>query len=139
MKQHHELLTIATSGRGCCNITQHVQGAVLASSLRAGVVNLLVQHTSCSLMIQENADPDVLHDVETFLSHLVPDGDPSYRHCNEGNDDMAAHIRMALTQVALSIPFVDGRLVLGVWQGIFLYEHRYAPHSRRVALHVLGE
>jgi len=139
MKQHHERLTIATSGRGCSNITTLIQCALQTSALRAGVVNLLVQHTSCSLMIQENADPDVLHDVEAFLSQLVPDADPGYRHCNEGDDDMAAHIRMALTQVSLSIPFVDGRLALGVWQGVFLYEHRCAPHSRHVALQVLGE
>jgi len=139
MRQHHERLTVATAGRGCSNITPLVQRAVDASALRAGVVHLLVQHTSCSLMIQENADPDVLHDVEGFLSRLVPDGDPIYRHCNEGDDDMAAHIRMALTQVSLSIPFVDGRLTLGLWQGVFLYEHRCAPHSRCVALQVLGE
>lgn len=139
MKQHHEVLEIATTGRGCHNITQYLQGSLLASGLRSGVVNLLVQHTSCSLMIQENADPAVLHDVEAFLSRLVPDGDPSYRHCNEGDDDMAAHIRMALTQVSLSIPFVDGRLALGIWQGVFLYEHRYAPHRRRLALHIMGD
>ncbi|MDX8413105.1 MAG: secondary thiamine-phosphate synthase enzyme YjbQ [Mariprofundales bacterium] len=139
MRQHHERLTIATAGRGCSNITMHLQSAIQTSGLRAGVVNLLVQHTSCSLMIQESADPDVLHDVEGFLSRLVADGDPIYRHCNEGDDDMAAHIRMALTQVSLAIPFVDGRLALGMWQGVFLYEHRCAPHSRRVALQVLGE
>jgi len=139
MKQHHELLTIHSKGRGCINISHYLQGALLASGMQTGVIHLLVQHTSCSLMIQENADPDVLHDVETFLSRLVVDADPSYRHCNEGDDDMAAHIRMALTQVSLSIPFVDGRLTLGIWQGVFLYEHRYAAHARRVALHIVGE
>ncbi len=139
MQQHHQLLTITTNGRGCVNITRHLREAVRASGLQDGVVNLLVQHTSCSLMIQENADPDVLRDVEAFLARVVPDGDPSYLHCNEGDDDMAAHIRMALTQVSLAIPFSGGRLALGGWQGVFLYEHRYAPHSRRVAVHILGE
>ncbi|RMH51302.1 MAG: YjbQ family protein [Zetaproteobacteria bacterium] len=138
MRQQHDTLTVATGGRGCHPIGDRVQAAVAASGMRCGVAHLLVQHTSCSLMIQENADPSVLRDMEAFLARIAPDGDPAYRHASEGDDDMAAHIRMALTQAALSIPFVDGRLRLGIWQGIFLYEHRYAPHQRRVALHLIG-
>ncbi|MDQ6964141.1 MAG: secondary thiamine-phosphate synthase enzyme YjbQ [Mariprofundales bacterium] len=139
MRQYHKLITIPTTGRGCSNITMQVQSLLQSSGLQSGVVNLLVQHTSCSLMIQECADPDVLHDMEQFLTKLVADGDPDYHHCNEGDDDMAAHIRMALTHVSLAIPFVEGRLALGIWQGIFLYEHRYSSNQRRVVAHLIGE
>ncbi|MDX8409013.1 MAG: secondary thiamine-phosphate synthase enzyme YjbQ [Mariprofundales bacterium] len=139
MEQLHHTLTVTTSGRGVTNITPLLRDHIAASGLHSGLATLLVQHTSCSLMIQENADPDVLRDMERFLARLVPDGDPGYRHCNEGEDDMPAHIRMALTQVSLAIPFVDGQPRLGIWQGVFLYEHRYGANPRRLALHLLGE
>jgi len=138
MEQLHDTLTLTTGGRGTHNITARLQEILGASGLQDGLLTLLVQHTSCSLMIQENADPDVLRDMDSFLARLVPDGDPAYLHCNEGEDDMAAHIRMALTQVSLAIPFAGGRLRLGVWQGVFLYEHRYRAQQRRIALHLLG-
>ena len=98
-----------------------------------------MQHTSCSLMVQENADPDVLRDMEAFMARLVPDADPLYWHTAEGPDDMPAHVRMALTQVSLNVPVLNGRMALGIWQGIYLYEHRLAPMSRRVCLMLQGQ
>ncbi len=138
LRQVHHEMVVENGGRGCYDITERVRAHLAESGMSDGVATLMVQHTSCSLMIQENADPDVLRDVESFLARIAPDGDPAYRHCNEGDDDMAAHLRMALTQVSLSIPFQAGRLCLGVWQGIFLYEHRYAPQRRRLVLHLMG-
>jgi secondary thiamine-phosphate synthase enzyme len=138
MKQLQHQLTVKGRGRGMSNITRDVQQWVSQSGIETGIVNLFIQHTSCSLMIQENADPDVLTDMETFMSRLVPDGDPMFRHRAEGPDDMPAHIRMALTQVSLSIPVSDGRMSLGIWQGIYLYEHRHHPMTRHVQLHLSG-
>jgi len=112
---------------------------VSRSGLTTGLVTLHVQHTSASLLIQENADPEVRHDLERFFARLAPDGDALFRHTVEGDDDMPAHIRTALTGVNLSIPFVSGALALGTWQGIYLWEHRRQPHSRHVVLHLLGE
>ena len=112
---------------------------VRSCEIREGLLTLHVRHTSASLLIQENADPQVQADLERFLSRLVPDGDPVFRHTSEGPDDMPAHVRSALTSTTLSLPVVEGGPALGTWQGIYLYEHRTAPHRRRIAAHVLGE
>jgi secondary thiamine-phosphate synthase enzyme len=131
-------LEIATAGRGTRDITAAVAEAVAASGLRCGLAHVFVQHTSCSLTITENADPDVRRDLETIMARLAPDGDPAYRHDAEGPDDMAAHARSVLTAASLSVPVGGGRLLLGTWQGIYLWEHRTAPHRRRIVVTVLG-
>lgn len=131
-------LEVATRGRGFTEITDQVQAVVTTSGWASGLVTLLLRHTSASLLIQENADPEVRQDLERWLARLVPDGDPLFRHTCEGPDDMPAHVRTALTTVSLSLPFVAGRLALGTWQGIYVWEHRRAPHRRRVMVHVLG-
>jgi secondary thiamine-phosphate synthase enzyme len=132
------ILEIATAGRGTRDITAAVAQAVAGSGLRCGLVHVFVQHTSCSLTITENADPDVRRDLETVMGRLAPDGDPAYRHDAEGPDDMAAHVRSMLSGTGVSVPLGDGRLLLGTWQGIYLWEHRTAPHRRRVVVTVLG-
>jgi secondary thiamine-phosphate synthase enzyme len=129
---------VSTPGRGFIEITDRVQAVVTDSGWECGLVTLLLRHTSASLLIQENADPEVRRDLERWLGRLVPDGDPLFRHTSEGPDDMPAHVRTALTAVSLSLPFAAGRLALGTWQGIYLWEHRRAPHRRRVLVHVLG-
>jgi len=139
MKQLQHTLTVSPGGRGLTNITRQLQAWVAESGIRTGILNLFVQHTSCSLIIQENADPDVLVDMEAFFARLVADGDPIFRHRAEGPDDMPAHIRMALTQVSLNIPVSDGRLALGIWQGVYLYEHRRQSMNRRIQLHLTGD
>ncbi|MCE2652190.1 MAG: secondary thiamine-phosphate synthase enzyme YjbQ [bacterium] len=126
------LLTEPTRGRGMIDITSQVQAAVTASGVVDGLCTVFIQHTSASVLIQENADPTVRTDFETWMSRVVPDGDPDFVHDAEGPDDMPAHIRAALTAVSLGIPVVDGRLALGTWQGVYVYEHRTRPHSRRV-------
>jgi secondary thiamine-phosphate synthase enzyme len=138
MKQLQHTLRIAANGRGFYHVTRDVQAQVSESGITTGMACLFVRHTSCSLMIQENADPDVLHDMEQFMQRLVPDGDPRFRHSAEGPDDMPAHIRMALTQVSLTIPITNGRLALGTWQGIYLYEHRLHTMNRTILLHLQG-
>jgi secondary thiamine-phosphate synthase enzyme len=138
MRQAQHALTIHTSGRGCHEITREVCAWVRETGIREGLLNLFVQHTSCSLMIQENADPGVLRDMEAFLARLVPDGDPLFRHTAEGDDDMPAHIRMALTQVSLTVPVTGGAPALGTWQGIFLFEHRRQSMRRQIRLHLTG-
>jgi secondary thiamine-phosphate synthase enzyme len=130
-------LEFTTQPRAFRDITRDVEQALRQSPAHAGVVHLFVQHTSCSLVITENADPDVRRDLETIAQRFAPDGDPAYRHDTEGPDDMAAHARSILTGSSLSIPFADGRLLLGAWQGIYLWEHRTAPHRRRVVLTIL--
>lgn len=132
-------LEIATKGRGFVEITDQVQGAVQVSGWTTGVATLLLRHTSASLLIQENADPQVRDDMERFFARLAPDGSPLFEHTSEGPDDMPAHIRAALTAVNLSIPISNGRLALGTWQGIYLWEHRHHPHRRHVIMHLLGE
>jgi secondary thiamine-phosphate synthase enzyme len=132
------ILEIATAGRGTRDITGAVAEAVAASGLGCGLVHVFVQHTSCSLTITENADPDVRRDLETVMARLAPDGDPAYRHDAEGPDDMAAHARSMLSGASLSVPVGGGRLLLGTWQGIYLWEHRTAPHRRHVVVTVLG-
>src|SRR5438477_10769976 len=134
----HEL-TIPTRGRGLYEFTDQVASWVSQNSFKNGLLTLHLRHTSASLLIQENADPDVRRDLEKFFARLVPDGDPLFIHTAEGEDDMPAHVRTALTAVNLSIPISRGRLVLGTWQGIYLWEHRRAPHTRLVSLHFVGE
>ena len=139
LRQFFHELTISTRGRGLDEFTPAVAGWVSENKFQDGLLTLHLQHTSASLLIQENADPDVRRDLETFFQRLVPDGDPLFRHTAEGDDDMPAHIRTALTTVTLSVPVRGGRLVLGTWQGIYLWEHRRHGHARRVALHFIGD
>jgi len=139
LRQAHHEFTVATRGRGFYEITGDVEGWVARNSFKSGLLTLHIRHTSASLLVQENADPDVRRDLENFLARLVPDGDPLFEHVVEGDDDMPAHVRTALTTVNLSIPVNGGRLALGTWQGIYVWEHRQQPHSRRVAAHFLGE
>ncbi len=130
------LLSIQTKGQGLVEFTRQVNQQVSAAQIDKGLCTLFVRHTSCSLLIQENADPSAKHDLENWLNRLVPEGDALYTHIYEGSDDMPAHIKSALTATSLSIPIMDGELVLGTWQGIFLWEHRHDPHTRQVALHI---
>jgi secondary thiamine-phosphate synthase enzyme len=130
---------MATRGRGLYEFTREVEKWVAENKFRDGLLTLHLRHTSASLLIQENADPDVRRDLEAFFQRLVPDGDPLFSHTAEGDDDMPAHIRTALTAVNLNIPVRDGRLTLGTWQGIYLWEHRAQAHARRVVLHFIGD
>lgn len=139
MQQHTHQLEIQTSGRRLYDITPEVLRWSQQCGMQNGLLTLYVQHTSASLLINENYDSDVLVDMEAFFSRLVPDGDPLFIHTVEGPDDMPAHVRSALTQTSLSIPLLDGRVALGQWQGIFLYEHRLMRHTRRVLLHLIGD
>lgn len=139
MRQHLSTLAIATRGRGLVEITDQVRAQVHASGIADGVLTLFVRHTSASLLVQENADPDVQADLQRFFARLVRDGDPLFEHRAEGPDDMPAHIRSALTATQLAIPVMRGRIALGTWQGIYLWEHRLRGHSREIALHVIGE
>ena len=138
MRQTVDTLAVRTRGRGFYEITREVQALVHKAGLGTGLCTLHLQHTSASLLIQENADPDVQRDLEAFFARLVPDGDRLYIHTAEGDDDMPAHIRTALTAVNLSIPVTNGQLALGTWQGIYLWEHRTRPHTRRVTAHLIG-
>ncbi len=138
MRQKQSKLTISTPGRGMLNITREVATLLSGSTISEGMLHLFVQHTSCSLLIQENADPEVQSDMERFLSRLVPDGDSIYSHIAEGPDDMPAHVRAALTATSLSIPISAGRMALGIWQGIYLYEHRLHASHRRIVVHICG-
>ncbi len=131
------ILAFATRGRGTLDITRDVAKVVRQAGSITGLAHVFVQHTSCSLIITENADADVRRDLDTILARLAPDGDPAYRHDAEGPDDMAAHVRNMLTGSAVTVPVNDGRLLLGVWQGIYLYEHRTSPHQRRVVVTVM--
>jgi len=135
---YQSILEFSTGGRGTRDITREVSAAVAASGLECGLAHVFVQHTSCSLTLTENADPDVRRDLETIIARLAPDGDPAYRHDAEGPDDMSAHARTMLTDTALTIPVGGGRLLLGTWQGVYLWEHRSAPHRRRVVVTMLG-
>ena len=139
MRQALTILRIATRGRGLVEITPQVRAWVRTSGIRDGLLTVFVRHTSASLLIQENADPDVQADLERFFARLVPDGDPLFRHDAEGPDDMPAHVRAALTQVHLSVPMQAGDLLLGTWQGIHLYEHRHRGLAREIVLQVFGE
>jgi secondary thiamine-phosphate synthase enzyme len=134
----HEL-TFPTHGRGLYDVTREVAQWLAGLKMRDGLLTLHLRHTSASLVIQENADPDVRRDLEAFFQRLVPDGDRLYVHTAEGDDDMPAHVRTALTAVNLSLPVRGGRMALGTWQGIYLWEHRLHPHTRQLSLHFIGE
>ena len=129
---------VSTNGRGTYDLTHDVQSAVRESGIRSGLCHVFVCHTSASLMLCENADPSVMHDMETFMSRQVPDGDPMFTHTAEGPDDMPAHVRSVLTGSDLNIPVKDGQCALGTWQGVYLWEHRRAPHARRIIVTVQG-
>lgn len=139
MRQDLGELIVRTGGRALYEITADVTGWLRGIGAQRGLLTLLVRHTSASLLIQENADPDVLRDLEAFFSRLVRDGDPLFAHTAEGPDDMPSHVRSALTQTSLSIPVDRAAMLLGIWQGLFLYEHRCARHERRIAAHFAGE
>jgi secondary thiamine-phosphate synthase enzyme len=132
-------LTVRTRGRGTYDVTRDIAAIVTASSAREGLATVFIHHTSASLIICENADPTVRSDLEAFAARLVPDGDPLFEHDDEGPDDMPAHVRSVLTQTSLGIPIVAGTLALGTWQGVYVWEHRTAPHARRVTVTVIGE
>lgn len=137
MKQAHHTVTIATRGPGLYEITDALMDFVRGSGIRDGLVTCFVRHTSASLLVQENADPDVQKDLRDFFAWLATAG-PRFRHTAEGPDDMPSHIRSALTQTSIGIPVTDGRAALGTWQGLYLFEHRDAPHMRQMTLHVIG-
>lgn len=139
LTQDQTTLEIATNGQGLFEITDMVQSWIAQTGLSRGQLTVFVRHTSASLTIQENADPDVRLDLETFFAQLVQENPSLYRHTCEGPDDMPAHIKSTLTDVSLTIPVGDGRAMLGTWQGIYLFEHRHAPHRRNVTLHLIGE
>jgi len=139
VRQAHQEFTLSTRGRALYEFTAQVADWLRKQQFTHGLLTLKVRHTSAALLIQENADPDVRRDLEAFFSRLVRDGDRLFVHTAEGEDDMPAHVRSALTAVNLSIPVVDGRPALGTWQGIYLWEHRHAPHRRRVLAHFIGE
>ncbi len=139
MRQLHRSFQVETRGKGLYEISRSVRDALAASAIERGLATVFIAHTSASLLIQENADPEVQRDLERFFARLVPEGDPLFRHRDEGPDDMPGHVRAALTQTSLGIPVLGGELALGTWQGIYLYEHRNHPHTRTVLVHVIGE
>ena len=138
MATYQTTLTIRTRGQGTCEITDQVAQALRASKLEQGIATVFCQHTSCSLVLMENADASARRDLEAWLNRLVPENDPHFTHTLEGADDMPSHIKMALTRTSESVPFSGGELLLGTWQGIFLWEHRKAAHTRNVVLTFLG-
>ncbi len=138
MRQASDELQIETRGQGLFEITDRVEAWVADSGITTGLLALFVRHTSCSLLIQENAAPAARRDVERYFARIAPES-ADYEHNDEGRDDMPAHLRAALTATSLSIPVAGGRTVLGTWQGIYLFEHRRAPHRRRIALHLIGD
>jgi secondary thiamine-phosphate synthase enzyme len=139
LRQFTHQVQVPTRGKGLYDITRQIASWLQERDIRTGLLTVFVQHTSASLTIQENADPDVVHDLNSFFNRLVPEDDRWYRHTIEGPDDMPAHIRSALTLTQLSIPVEQGRMTLGTWQGVYLFEHRAVPHRRSVVLHLLGE
>jgi secondary thiamine-phosphate synthase enzyme len=139
MRQWQTMLEVETPGRGLIEISHDLAHWVSGCGIEAGLLTIFIRHTSASLVIQENADPDVRSDLERFLARLVPDGDPLFKHRSEGPDDMPAHVRSTLTQTQLSVPVSRGRMALGTWQGIYLYEHRRRGSTREVVLHLLGD
>lgn len=139
LRQEVTTLTVSSNGRGFYELTDEIRAFVSKTGIKTGLATIHIQHTSASLLIQENADPEVRRDFERFFKRLIPDGDDIFEHTAEGEDDMPAHIRTALTAINVSIPIVEGRLALGTWQGVYVWEHRKHPHSRRVVAHVIGE
>jgi secondary thiamine-phosphate synthase enzyme len=136
---HQDSIRVTSHARGAHDLTREVAAIVAASGVQRGLATVFVHHTSAALIVCENADPDVRRDLEAWLSRAVPDGDALYRHTAEGPDDMSAHVRSVLTHTSLGIPVTDGRLDLGTWQGIYLYEHRRSGHERRVSVTVVGD
>jgi secondary thiamine-phosphate synthase enzyme len=139
VKQSTHRFDVATRGKGLYPVTRPIATWVAEQRIHSGLLTVFVQHTSASLVIQENADPDVVLDLADFFERIAPEDDPRYRHTTEGSDDMPAHIRSALTQVSLGIPVIGGRPALGTWQGIYLFEHRRERQTRTLALHLIGE
>ena len=139
MHQISHKFSIQTIGQGLYDISREIESWASVENFREGLLTAYCPHTSASLMIQENADPDVLYDLNQFFKRIVPEHNSIYRHTIEGPDDMPAHIRSALTQTQLSIPLIEGNLALGVWQGVYLFEHRTYPHNRTIILHIFGE
>ena len=139
MQQFQQTITLETSGPGLFEFTDRAAQIVAASGVSTGLAHVFCRHTSASLLIQENADPDVQRDLVAFFKRLVPDGDPLFIHRAEGPDDMPAHVKTALTQTTLTIPIANSVLMLGTWQGIYLFEHRRRPHTRSVVVHVVGD
>ena len=139
MHVHHERLELRTKGKGLYEITDDVQAKVDRCDVRNGTVTVFVQHTSCSLVVMENADPSARRDLEEFFDRLVPEDADYFTHGSEGSDDMPSHIRMVLTRTSETIPIADGKMQLGTWQGIFLFEHRRAPHRRQILITIMGE
>jgi len=139
MKQHFDTLRIKTNGPGLYDVTEDARRFAGTAKISNGLLTCFIRHTSASLLIQENADPDVLTDLENFMRRTVSRDPKLYRHTTEGPDDMPSHIRSALTATSLSIPLRDGKLALGTWQGLYVFEHRDAPHTREVMLHLIGE
>jgi secondary thiamine-phosphate synthase enzyme len=138
MRQATHQLTVSTRGKGLYEFTHHATRWVNSTGIADGLLTLFIQHTSASLTVQENADPDVIKDLKDFFERIAPENDPQYRHTMEGPDDMPAHIRAALTLTQLSVPVSGGRLALGTWQGLYVFEHRAAAHQRRIVLHLIG-
>ncbi|MFM7736229.1 MAG: secondary thiamine-phosphate synthase enzyme YjbQ [Alphaproteobacteria bacterium] len=139
MRQSQGILPVRTRGRGLVEITREVNGWLAAEGASTGLLTVFVRHTSASLLVQENADPEVLRDLERWFARAVVDGDPLFRHVEEGPDDMSAHVRGALTQASIAVPVHEGAMRLGTWQGLFLWEHRHAPHAREIVLHYVGD
>lgn len=139
MRCVHTILTVPTRGKGLYPFTRAVEDWISEQGAKSGLLTVFVQHTSCSLLIQENADPDVILDLRDFFERLAPETEAGYRHTAEGPDDMTSHIRSSLTQSSLSIPVIASHLALGTWQGLYVFEHRSHPHQRRVVLQLLGE
>ena len=138
MRQSQDILTLSTRGQSLIEFTREAHDFVRGSGIETGLLTIFCRHTSASLLIQENADPDVQRDLLAFFKRLVPDGDALFIHTAEGPDDMPAHVKAALTQTSLSIPIANGKMVLGTWQGLYLFEHRTSPHRRSIALHAVG-
>jgi len=139
MHVHHDQLEIRTNGKGLYEITREVQSKIDRCGVRNGMATVFVQHTSCSVIIMENADPTARRDLEEFFDRLVPEDADYFTHSSEGSDDMPSHIRMVLTRTSETVPIVDRQMQVGTWQGIFLFEHRRAPHRRKVFVTVIGE
>jgi secondary thiamine-phosphate synthase enzyme len=139
MHVHHDQLELRTKGKGLYEITDDVQAKIDRCGVRTGTVTVFVQHTSCSVVVMENADPTARRDLEAFFDRLVPEDADYFTHGSEGSDDMPSHIRMVLTRTSETIPIVDGKMQLGTWQGVFLFEHRQAPHRRRLSVAIIGE
>ena len=139
MRQAQQIIAVSTRGQGLVDVTDEVADFVAREAMQTGLLTIFCRHTSASLLIQENADHAVQVDLERFFARLVPEGDPLYTHTTEGPDDMPAHVKSALTQVQLSIPVARSRMLLGTWQGIYLFEHRRAAHRRELVLHVIGD